>query len=36
MPASRFWTLQVIETALFLGLAAALTGFCFWWLRRLS
>ena len=35
MPASRFWTLQAIETAIFLALAAALTGFCFWWLRRL-
>jgi hypothetical protein len=35
-PASRFWTLQAIETAIFLALAAALTGFCFWWVRRLS
>ncbi len=35
-PASRYWTLQAIETAIFLALAAALTGFCFWWVRRLS
>ena len=35
-PASRFWTLQAIETAILLALAAALTGFCFWWVRRLS
>jgi hypothetical protein len=35
-PGSRFWTLQAIETALFLALAAALSGFCFWWVRRLS
>ena len=35
-PATRFWTLQAIETAIFLALAAALTGFCFWWVRRLS
>jgi hypothetical protein len=36
MPASRYWTLQAIETAIFLALAAALAGFCFWWVRRLS
>ena len=35
-PASRYWTLQAIETAIFLALAAALAGFCFWWIRRLS
>jgi len=33
-PASRFWTLQVIETGLLLGLAALLAGFCFWRIRR--
>jgi hypothetical protein len=33
-PASRFWTLQVIETGLLLGLALALSGFCFWRIRR--
>jgi hypothetical protein len=35
-PASRYWTIQAIETAIFLALAAALTGFSFWWVRRLS
>ncbi len=33
-PDSRFWALQFIETGLFLGLAALLTLFCFWWVRR--
>jgi hypothetical protein len=33
-PASRFWALQWRETALFVGLAALLTGFCFWRIRR--
>jgi hypothetical protein len=33
-PASRFWTLQAIETGLLLGLALLLTGFCFWRIRR--
>lgn len=35
-PASRFWALQAAEAALFLGLAAALGGFSFWWVRRAS
>jgi len=36
-PASRFWTLQWAETALFLAVSALLAGFCFWWTRhRLS
>jgi hypothetical protein len=35
-PASRFWTLQAIETAGLLVLAGLLTGFTFWWVRRLS
>jgi hypothetical protein len=35
-PASRFWDLQVRETAIFLGLALALTVFSFWRIRRLS
>jgi len=36
-PASRFWTLQWAETALFLAFSALLAGFCFWWTRhRLS
>jgi len=33
-PASRFWTLQVYETAIFTGLALLLIGFCFWWVRH--
>ncbi|ADB49313.1 ABC transporter permease subunit [Conexibacter woesei] len=33
-PASRYWTLQAYETAVFAGLAAALFGFSFWWVRR--
>jgi hypothetical protein len=33
-PASRYWALQWYETALFIGLAVVLTGFCFWWIRR--
>jgi ABC-type transport system involved in multi-copper enzyme maturation permease subunit len=35
-PASRFWTFQWYETALFLALALALAGFCFLRIRRLS
>jgi hypothetical protein len=37
-PASRFWALQGIETAIFAAAALALAGFCFWWVsrRRLS
>jgi hypothetical protein len=33
-PASRFWPLQWRETAIYTALALALSGFCFWWLRR--
>ncbi|HEY7035673.1 MAG TPA: hypothetical protein VH482_30305, partial [Thermomicrobiales bacterium] len=33
-PASRFWTFQAIETAIFLGVAAALFGLTFWWVTR--
>jgi hypothetical protein len=33
-PASRFWTLQWYEMTIFLGVAALLAGFCFWWVRR--
>ncbi len=33
-PASRFWPLQLIETGLLLVLAALLSGFCFWRIRR--
>jgi hypothetical protein len=33
-PASHFRPLQRRETALYTALALALSGFCFWWLRR--
>lgn len=33
-PADRFWGLQWRETGIFLLLAAGLTGFCFWRIRR--
>jgi hypothetical protein len=33
-PASRFWEFQWYETAIFLVLALALAGFCFWRLGR--
>jgi hypothetical protein len=34
LPASDFWTLQLAETGIVLGLAAGLTGCCFWRVRR--
>jgi hypothetical protein len=33
-PADRYWTFQLIETGIFLALALALAGCCFWWVRR--
>jgi hypothetical protein len=33
-PAGRYWPLQWIETGIFLALALALAGFCFWRLDR--
>jgi hypothetical protein len=33
-PASRYWTFQGYETAIFLALALALAGICFWRIRR--
>jgi hypothetical protein len=33
-PASRYWAFQWVETGIFLALALALSGFCFWWLGR--
>jgi hypothetical protein len=36
-PASRYWPLQIYETAIFAGLAVILVALCFWWVRhRLS
>jgi hypothetical protein len=29
-PAGRYWPLQGFETAIFLGMALILVGFCFW------
>jgi len=33
-PADRYWTFQWLETAIFVGLALALIGLAYWWLRR--
>ncbi len=33
-PASRYWALQWYETAIFVGIAAALIWFCFWQVSR--
>ncbi len=33
-PASRFWTMQLVETGLFAGAAIALIGFAAWWTDR--
>jgi hypothetical protein len=33
-PASRFWDFQWAETAIFVGLALGLAGFCVWRIRR--
>jgi hypothetical protein len=33
-PASRFWAFQGIESAIFLGLAAALLAVTFYWVTR--
>jgi hypothetical protein len=33
-PVSRYWAFQWYETAIFIGLALLLAGFCFWWVRR--
>ncbi|MEU5720998.1 ABC transporter permease subunit [Micromonospora sp. NPDC047738] len=33
-PASNYWPLQWMETGIFLVLAGALAGTCFWWIRR--
>jgi hypothetical protein len=33
-PASRYWTFQILETAIWLAIAVVLTGFCTWRIRR--
>jgi hypothetical protein len=33
-PASHYWPLQWSETGMFLALALALAGYCFWRLNR--
>jgi hypothetical protein len=33
-PASRYWTFQWLEMAIFLAAALILAGICFWWVRR--
>jgi hypothetical protein len=33
-PASHYWALQSVETALFVGVALLLMGFSFWWIRE--
>jgi hypothetical protein len=33
-PASHYWPLQWAETGIFLALALALAGLCYWWVRR--
>jgi hypothetical protein len=33
-PASRYWTFQWVETAIYLALALTLAGSGFWWINR--
>ncbi len=33
-PANRYWTLQWGETLVYFAAAAAIAGFCFWWIRH--
>jgi hypothetical protein len=33
-PVSRYWAFQWYETAIYVGLALLLAGFCVWWVRR--
>jgi hypothetical protein len=33
-PASRFWAMQWYEAGIFLAVALALAGLCFWWTGR--
>jgi ABC-type transport system involved in multi-copper enzyme maturation permease subunit len=34
LPAGRYWTLQVLETGIFVGLALLCAIGCFWWVTR--
>jgi hypothetical protein len=33
-PINRYWPFQIYETAIFVGLAVVVVGFCVWWVRR--
>ncbi len=33
-PINRYWPFQIYETAIFVGLALILAGFCIWWVRK--
>jgi hypothetical protein len=33
-PINRYWPFQIYETAIFIGFALTLAGFCVWWVRR--
>jgi hypothetical protein len=33
-PADRYWPFQFVETAVYVCLALAVVGWCFWWIRR--
>ncbi|KJS53660.1 hypothetical protein VM98_23880 [Streptomyces rubellomurinus subsp. indigoferus] len=33
-PNSRYWPFQLIEAALYTAMTAALSGLCFFWIRR--
>lgn len=33
-PGDRYWTFQAYETAIFVGAAVLLAGFCLWWVHR--
>jgi hypothetical protein len=34
-PASRYWTFQILETVIWLALAAGLAGLCLWRIRAI-